>query len=96
MVCNGFAYLIEGPAKILFWPFKTLGTAISPETKKYIVDKDYQQKVATVMQQDGQVTSQQQLDTLQSKNPEFLQALQNAPEGTILYDRVAGKCYRKF
>ena len=96
MVCNGFAYLIEGPGKILSWPFKALGTVISPQTKQYMVDKDYQQKAASALQQNGQAASQQQLDTLQSKSPEFLQALQNAPEGTILYDRVTGKCYRKF
>jgi hypothetical protein len=36
MVCNGIAYLIEGPSKILSWPAKALGTLLKPETKKYV------------------------------------------------------------
>lgn len=96
MICNGIAYLIEGPGKILSWIPKTLGTLISPQTKQYVQPyKQYQSDMQKTMSEKGKEATQQDLDLVQKKNAEFFKALQEAPDGVILYDKVTKKIYVK-
>jgi hypothetical protein len=47
------------------------------------------------MSEKGKEATQQDLDLVQKKNAEFFKALQEAPDGVILYDKVTKKIYVK-
>lgn len=96
MLCDGIAYLIEGAGNILKWPVKALGTLLKPETKKYVQPyKDYKADLQKAMDSKGKEATYQQMAAVQHKNREFYQALQNAPDGVLLYDNVTKRGYIK-
>ena len=97
LLFNGLTYLIEAPGKILSWGPKQLGKLLSPQTNKNYVQpyKPYEAQMHKQLVQKGKEVSDQQLKLVQQKNKEFYEALQNAPDGVMLYDRVTKKLYIK-
>lgn len=97
LLFNGLTYLIEAPGKILSWGPKQLGKLLSPETnKKYVQPyKAYEAQMHEQLAQKAKEASDAQLQQIEQKNKEFYEALQSAPDGVMLYDRVTKKLYVK-